>query len=135
MSGAASRIGQRRAEVALAYAGLADGDDVVLGLDPLARRKLPDGCLVDAALRVADHAVERCTRHELRVLETPGEPTIVALGPLSVDDDAELLFEGKLVTGRRQHQLSDSSSHAGEPELRQFGDGLFDRGQCNFSLS
>jgi hypothetical protein len=49
--------------------------------------------LVDAAFRVAEDIVERGACRELRILEPARESSIVPLGPLSIDDEAELLVE------------------------------------------
>ena len=82
----------------------------------------------------AEHVVERGAGSELGILESAREPPVVALRPLAIDDHAQLLFEGKLIPGRRVHEFSNRVRHAREPKLVQLRQCLFDGRQCRFSF-
>jgi hypothetical protein len=69
----------------------------LLGADPRAGSELPNGRLVETAAGVADGILERGADGERCLSQSAGETAVVQVGPLAVDDHAELFLEGELV--------------------------------------
>jgi hypothetical protein len=70
---------------ALARAGRAHDDDVLLGADPMAARQGPHERLVDAARRLAGDLLDRDAAGDAGVLEEPVQSFVLPFGPLAID--------------------------------------------------
>jgi hypothetical protein len=121
----AGRLRERGSEEGLSDAGRADGDDVLLGAHPLARRQAADDVFVEAATRFAPDVFEAGVGHELGLLQSSRKTAVLAVGPLAVDHERELLLEGHPVAGRPREKLAYGLGHGVKLEVVEFLDRLF----------
>ena len=122
---AARGLGERSAAVRLPDACLADDDHVVLLADPLARGELAHDGLVEASAGLAPDVLEaRVFDHEVRGAQQSSEPAVVALGPLAIDHDGDLLGERAPVAGRLREEVAIGLGHRRELEVEQLLDGF-----------
>jgi hypothetical protein len=96
---AARLLRERVGKEALADAGSAEHDDVVVGTHPLARREITQLCALEAASSIAGDFVGCSARAQAGLFDAPRELAILALGPLMVDEQRELLFKRELFVG------------------------------------
>src|ERR1019366_1931633 len=88
-------LGERGAEEALAGAGRADDDDVLLGAHPLAGCEGAHDGFVDAASGIARDLLDADAAGDAGVPEEPIESLVLAVGPLAVDEQPDRLLSGE----------------------------------------
>ena len=104
---AARSLSKRGAEIALADAGGANDDDVLLGARPPAGRELADEGLLEAACGVDGYVFEDgAAGAELGLLQSSRQATVVSVVPLAVDEHADLLLKRESVAGSRREDLA-----------------------------
>src|SRR6185312_13832021 len=122
---AAGGLSERGAEVRLPDARLADDDHVVLLADPLAGGEVAHDRLVEAATGLAPDVFEaRIVDGQMCRAQQTREAPIVAVGPLAVDHDGDLLGEGPLIAGWPGAKVTKGLGHSGELEVEQLLDGF-----------
>jgi transposase len=99
-------LGERVREEALAHAGGPKHDEVVVGAHPLAVGKVAECGALEATCWVAENLLRRSANAQASFLDTAGDFTIFAVGPLLVDEQAQLVLEGEVPIRRHFQHLT-----------------------------
>jgi hypothetical protein len=85
-----------------------------VGTDPLTKAEAPQDRLVDAARGIERDFLQTRAAGKPGLLESSGDPAVVTLGPLSVDQHSEALLESELVAGWTLQDLTERLRHRGQ---------------------
>ena len=132
---AACLVAERAGDPALADAGRAGDQQVLLAADPVAVDELGEEGAIEAARRAQIDILDDGGLAQRGELQARDEPLVVALGGLAVDHQAEALLEGERGDVGLALLILEGLGHAGKPEGGEAFVGGVDEHQVSFCWS